>query len=385
MIFSCAKEENFLVNANEHLDLKSDIRSNSSCTNFVSNGDFSANSIVAPFCLDNLNLVDDWYTILGQPYVYEPECFNCPANSTNTEHLDINQSLSGTDLVGQQLGNLPNDADIIYSFCFDAAVTSNQNGVRIQIVNNFDQNILITNQYQQGCNNSLQAYTSNPFQIGAAQSSELRLSISDNQIGSMHIDNLQLTCESDLLQGIQADQNDCIFDFSAILSGQLNITSYYWEFGDGNTSTQASPQHTYAEEDQYIVTLTIVDDRGCCTITELMVDCGPPICTYHLCWDLMPPVVRYFYVDDIEFEFDPPMHIAGNYDEIVETINNWMDVYPIDFGQFISMHNDFPCMKGIYPVESFIYIGSPIEIQRFEGATHSGAPVVSNFIETDCN
>lgn len=41
-----------------------------------------------------------------------------------------------------------------------------------------------------------------------------------------------------------------------------NVT-YFWDFGDGNTSTQANPTHAYASEGLYTVCLTVVDENGC--------------------------------------------------------------------------------------------------------------------------
>lgn len=41
-----------------------------------------------------------------------------------------------------------------------------------------------------------------------------------------------------------------------------SIVSYSWNFGDGATSSQANPSHTYASEGSYTVTLTVTDDLG---------------------------------------------------------------------------------------------------------------------------
>jgi PKD repeat protein len=41
-----------------------------------------------------------------------------------------------------------------------------------------------------------------------------------------------------------------------------SIASRTWDFGDGATSTQTSPSHTYATAGTYTVTLTVVDDDG---------------------------------------------------------------------------------------------------------------------------
>ena len=40
------------------------------------------------------------------------------------------------------------------------------------------------------------------------------------------------------------------------------IASYSWDFGDGGSSTLASPTHTYGAAASYNVTLTITDSTG---------------------------------------------------------------------------------------------------------------------------
>jgi gliding motility-associated-like protein len=42
-----------------------------------------------------------------------------------------------------------------------------------------------------------------------------------------------------------------------------NVTSYLWDFGDGNTSTLATPTHTYPVQGTYTVSLTITTSSGC--------------------------------------------------------------------------------------------------------------------------
>ncbi len=42
-----------------------------------------------------------------------------------------------------------------------------------------------------------------------------------------------------------------------------NVTSYLWDFGDGNTSTQATPTHTYPAQGNYPVSLIITTSTGC--------------------------------------------------------------------------------------------------------------------------
>ena len=46
-----------------------------------------------------------------------------------------------------------------------------------------------------------------------------------------------------------------------------SIVRYDWDFGDGNTASDAgpTPTHTYSSEGEYTVTLTVTDDAGCST------------------------------------------------------------------------------------------------------------------------
>ncbi|MEM6965133.1 MAG: PKD domain-containing protein [Bacteroidota bacterium] len=45
-------------------------------------------------------------------------------------------------------------------------------------------------------------------------------------------------------------------------------TSWDWDFGDGNTSTEQNPSHTYANSGTYTVSLTACNSLGCETITK---------------------------------------------------------------------------------------------------------------------
>jgi PKD repeat protein len=42
-----------------------------------------------------------------------------------------------------------------------------------------------------------------------------------------------------------------------------NANTYYWDFGDGDTSTLQSPIHTYLTSNNYNVCLTVTDSNGC--------------------------------------------------------------------------------------------------------------------------
>jgi PKD repeat protein len=52
--------------------------------------------------------------------------------------------------------------------------------------------------------------------------------------------------------------------------------SYSWDFGDGNTSNEINPTHTYANDGEYTVTLTVTDEDGGVGIDTTTVDVGSP-------------------------------------------------------------------------------------------------------------
>ena len=41
-----------------------------------------------------------------------------------------------------------------------------------------------------------------------------------------------------------------------------NANTYFWDFGDGNTSTERNPIHTYQDDGEYVVTHTVTNDFG---------------------------------------------------------------------------------------------------------------------------
>ncbi|WP_286823057.1 PKD domain-containing protein, partial [Idiomarina sp. UBA1919] len=59
----------------------------------------------------------------------------------------------------------------------------------------------------------------------------------------------------------EASVDDLTVTFTNISSdSDGDIASYFWEFGDGNTSTEANPVYAYSEAGIYDVTLTVTDE-----------------------------------------------------------------------------------------------------------------------------
>ncbi len=75
---------------------------------------------------------------------------------------------------------------------------------------------------------------------------------------------------------------DVSFDGSCSYDPDGWITSYYWDFGDGTTSSSPSGQHTYWSPGFYSASLTVVDNEGYSATSwhnvSVFSDCGGEFC-----------------------------------------------------------------------------------------------------------
>lgn len=83
-------------------------------------------------------------------------------------------------------------------------------------------------------------------------------------------------------------------------NGSISSTTYYWDFGDGNTSTDYEPTNRYANEGTYNVSLTASDNNGLSDtlIKEITVEEPPE-----------PPVPDPILINTV---FDKLSKIAGS-------------------------------------------------------------------------
>lgn len=73
--------------------------------------------------------------------------------------------------------------------------------------------------------------------------------------------------EADPLPTAKVNETVDFTDLSSFLYG--TIISWNWDFGDGNSSSEQNPQHSYPMPGAYTVTLTVTGDNGCVSTVTL--------------------------------------------------------------------------------------------------------------------
>ncbi|MCS6928081.1 MAG: PKD domain-containing protein [Saprospiraceae bacterium] len=63
---------------------------------------------------------------------------------------------------------------------------------------------------------------------------------------------------------------------AAFTNQSVHATTYHWDFGDGNNSTEQSPAHTYTNDGTYTVTLTATGPCGTSTAVQTITIATPP-------------------------------------------------------------------------------------------------------------
>lgn len=83
------------------------------------------------------------------------------------------------------------------------------------------------------------------------------------ELNNSHLSHIFFVCEDIPCEAKfnyeQQTPNSLIFDFTDV--SLMDVDSWLWDFGDGNTSTQQNPVHVYSDQGSYIVTLTVMNEN----------------------------------------------------------------------------------------------------------------------------
>lgn len=108
----------------------------------------------------------------------------------------------------------------------------------------------------------------------------------DYGLDDFYFGTCQADCGMELEPNYQPGEAQCEYDFSVNVSPNAGTTiiGYYWDFGDGTSSTLASPSHIFPSSGVYEVCVTVYGMTAageCCSETicfEVEVECDPEPC-----------------------------------------------------------------------------------------------------------
>jgi gliding motility-associated-like protein len=151
-----------------------------------------------------------------------------------------------------------------------------------------------------------------------------------------------------------------------------------WDFGDGNTSTDPSPMHTYTTIGTYTVHCTVVTDNGCTQVDSFVIHVGPKPNTF---FTAAPPIVCNH---DTVF-FSNQTTGATNYvwdfgDGGSSGATNPYHIYTTSGTYTITLHAYNNGCDSAYTVDSMILIHPPTAI--FHAVYNCDTPLLVKFYDT---
>ncbi|UCC92526.1 MAG: PKD domain-containing protein [Thermoplasmata archaeon] len=102
------------------------------------------------------------------------------------------------------------------------------------------------------------------------------LRVTDDDGGSVLVTDTVVITNAAPLPGIEAprtaDEGEVIYlNGSQNDPGILDTWTYLWDFGDGQTSTEKNPAHTYLDDGNFNITLNVTDDAGDWGVTTVRI------------------------------------------------------------------------------------------------------------------
>jgi len=93
--------------------------------------------------------------------------------------------------------------------------------------------------------------------------------------------------------------------FNSTSTSQYDITSYSWTFGDGGTSDNNDPLHTYDEPGVYVVCLIITDANGCVSdVCHEVHVVGSEPCHAQFTWEQIPGTLQIHFNSTSTSQYD---------------------------------------------------------------------------------
>jgi subtilisin family serine protease/PKD repeat protein len=109
--------------------------------------------------------------------------------------------------------------------------------------------------------------TTQSIEVGTAGKYSIR--VQDNSLGCNSSSNeIEILINPAPVSEFQVEGDLNPFSEISFINSSVGAAQYLWNFGDGATSTEVSPSHTYFVVKDYNVTLTVTNDLGCTALSE---------------------------------------------------------------------------------------------------------------------
>lgn len=131
---------------------------------------------------------------------------------------------------------------------------------------NFTNSSLNAVSYEWAFGDGATSTTQNPSHTYTAYGTYAVTLKTTNSVGCTHTASTIITVTKPVVRFNNLPKEGCIpytHSFSATVTSPDPVATYAWDFGDGGTSTQATPTHTYTAQGTYTVKLTITTASGC--------------------------------------------------------------------------------------------------------------------------
>lgn len=122
---------------------------------------------------------------------------------------------------------------------------------------------------------SLEDNPNNPDACGTFifASEDLVIDISQDPVPSFESN----TVDNETCQGIEVSFTDKTQDSGGLIDDRYAITDWLWDFGDGASSVEKNPKHTYTATGTFQVSLSITTEAGCMGTTIIPYDVLSPV------------------------------------------------------------------------------------------------------------
>ncbi|MGC9553807.1 MAG: PKD domain-containing protein, partial [Thermoplasmatota archaeon] len=154
-------------------------------------------------------------------------------------------------------------------------------------------------------------------------------------------------------------------DLSVDVDGYL--VNWTWDFGDGNTSYLPSPQHRYADNGAYTVTLTVTDNQGNTDVAARVLQVAN-----------LPPVVDFTWIPVSPTGLDVIQFIDNSTDRDGSIVNWTWDFGDGNVGYGPTVTHSY-ATTGVYAVSLTVTDDDGDTGSRQETVTVANAPPTANF------